>query len=318
MKLFDLSKGAAYTVVREFKDFEGRAIAQGQNLTFLSQSFDLATGYYLLLFRERKLCLREDAAQQMIERQSDYFAPSGAPPVSDQAGLGMCCPNCKNPMMVRPVKLFYRPDPTEIEVCLTCNLLWFDRSECIGMTARSVLDLFQYLNKAGGTPRMALSDHAPCPICASVLEKTQDMQRATRFSYWRCPQKHGELYTFTQFLLHKNFIRTPAPDDLAKLRKLVRQVTCSQCGAPVDLIKDSVCSHCGTAVTLVDPEGIAKAVKELEASEARHAEPASEAQLQAALIMVQNESLSRKYTDQDVPHDLLTAAVSAIATFLAS
>jgi Zn-finger nucleic acid-binding protein len=317
MKLFDLSKGAAYTVVQEIKDFEGHAIPRGQNLTFLSQSFDLATGYYLLLFRERKLWLREDAALQMIERQSDYLAPSDAPPMDDEPRLGMCCPNCKTPMTRRPVTLFYQPDQVEIEVCMTCNVLWFDRSECIGMTARSVLDLFQYLNKARATPRMALSKDIPCPMCRTWLEKTQDMQRATRFSYWRCPVKHGELYTFTQFLLNKNFIRSPSPDDIARLLKIVRQVTCSQCGAPVDLVKDTVCSHCGTAITLVDPEGIAKAVKELEASEAKRASGASEAQMRAALIMAQNESLAKKYTDQDVPQDLLTAAVSAIATFLA-
>ncbi len=321
MKMFDLSIGVSYRVAREFEDFEGSLIPQGQRLTFVSQSFDLESGNFLLVFRERKLLLREEAGLHLIEHLPEYLSAeqdlSTAAPVAAGTGCGVACPNCSNPMVLRQVELFYRPEPADIEVCLTCNVLWFDHAECLGMTARSVLDLFQYLNQSGMKPRMPLSAGSSCPHCRIVLEKTQDMQRATRFSYWRCPEKHGELYTFTQFLLNKNFIRSPTPEDLAKLRKLVRQVTCSQCGGPIDLIKDTVCPHCSTAIALVDPDGIAKAVQELEARDAQQSRTASEAQMRAAMIMVQNESRAKKYTDEDVPSDLLSAAVSAISTFLA-
>jgi hypothetical protein len=94
-------------------------------------------------------------------------------------------------------------------------------------------------------------------------------QLAIRFAYWRCRNDHGRLITFHQFLREKNFIRAPSPAELARLRATVRQISCSQCGAPFDLATDTACKHCGAAVALIDPEGVAKAVRELAAAAAR-------------------------------------------------
>jgi hypothetical protein len=97
---------------------------------------------------------------------------------------------------------------------------------------------------------------------------THDLQRATRFTYWRCAKDGGQLITFNQFLRQKNFIRTPTPAELAKLRSTVRQIACSQCGAPVDLATDSACTHCGSPIALIDPDGVTKALQELSAASA--------------------------------------------------
>ena len=154
--------------------------------------------------------------------------------------------------------------PIEINACAPCNLFWFDKSESVRLTPKAVLELFQYIGRSRGA-RTALASSFNCPRCTVVLAPTQDLQRTTRFTYWRCRNDHGQLITFHQFLREKNFIRAPSPAEFAKLRATVRQIACSQCGAPVDLATDSACSHCGAAVALIDPDGVAKALRELSA-----------------------------------------------------
>jgi hypothetical protein len=174
------------------------------------------------------------------------------------------CPNCHDPMTARDVEAHGTLRPIEISACAPCSLFWFDKAESIRLTPRAVLDLFQYIGKAG-TARNALATTFSCPVCATALALTQDLQRTTRFTYWRCRNDHGRLTTFHQFLREKNFIRAPSPAELAKLRATVRQISCSQCGAPVDLAADSACRHCGAAIALIDPEGVAKALRDLAA-----------------------------------------------------
>ena len=116
---------------------------------------------------------------------------------------------------------------------------------------------------ASGRARNALAAGFACPRCSVPLSAARDLQRTTQFTYWRCRNDHGRLITFHQFLREKNFIRAPSPAELAKLRATVRQISCSQCGAPIDLAKDSACTHCRAPVALIDPEGVTKALQEL-------------------------------------------------------
>ena len=83
---------------------------------------------------------------------------------------------------------------------------------------------------------------------------TQDVQRSTRFSYWRCPHRHGRFTPFVQFLREKNFVRALSPAELATLKLHVRTVRCSGCGAPVDLGRDMVCRYCRGSVEALDPD----------------------------------------------------------------
>jgi hypothetical protein len=78
------------------------------------------------------------------------------------------------------------------------------------------------------------------------------MQRDTRFNYWRCPQEHGRFIRFFDFLREKNFIRTLAPHEVNELRQSMQTVSCSNCGAPIDLAGTSVCAHCGSPISILD------------------------------------------------------------------
>jgi len=207
--------------------------------------------------------------------------------------------------------------PIEITACAACNLFWFDKAESIRLTPKAVLELFQYIGKAG-TARKPLARTFSCPLCTTALALTQDLQRTTRFTYWRCRNDHGRLTTFHQFLREKNFIRAPSPAELAKLRATVRQIACSQCGAPVDLASDSACKHCGAAVALIDPEGVAKALRELAASASAQA-PADADALRTTLSDAQINAIFdvERMRQSEGEHDLVAIGAAAIGLLVA-
>jgi hypothetical protein len=140
----------------------------------------------------------------------------------------------------------------------------------------------------------------------------------TRLTYWRCATDQGQLIGYTQFLLEKRFVRAPSGEELSCLRAVVRQVTCSQCGAPIDLAANSSCPFCHTPISLIDPDGIAKAVRELSSSVADGTVPAASTRATAEL----HEAQMRAILDLDRIassggcHDLLSVGGSAIAGLL--
>ena len=178
------------------------------------------------------------------------------------------CPNCFSEMTPRSQEAYGAvPHPEEVGCCAACNLFWFDDSGSIRLTPKAVMDLFRYIGQAGAA-RNTLASGFRCPRCRGALALTHDLQRTTRFTYWRCPIDHGQLITFNQFLAEKNFIRPPSADELARLRDNVRQINCSQCGAPIDLAMDSACPHCGArfAATSCPECGRARAMSEWSAA----------------------------------------------------
>ena len=201
--------------------------------------------------------------------------------------------------------------------CAPCNLLWFDQSGSIGLTPRAVLGLFQYIGTAAGAARTPLASTYRCPRCSDALALTYDLQRATRFTYWRCANDHGQLFTFNMFLREKNFIRSPSLAELNKLRETVRQISCSQCGGPIDLSKDTACTHCGAPIALIDPDGVAKAVHDLTMGPASTS-PATQEQTSITLSNAQLDAfLDQGRSDENEGnHDLLAIGVAAIGAAL--
>jgi hypothetical protein len=146
---------------------------------------------------------------------------------------------------------------------------------------------------------------------------TYDLQRSTRFTYWRCANDHGQLFTFNMFLREKNFIRSPTLAELNKLRETVRQISCSQCGGPIDLSKDTACTHCGAPIALIDPDGVAKAVHDLTTGQAS-VPPATQEQTSSALSNAQlGAFLDRGQSGENEGNqDLLAIGVAAIGAAL--
>jgi len=139
-----------------------------------------------------------------------------------------------------------------IDLCFPCQSLWFDTHESLALTPASTLTLFRVIGEHTGRPSPTAAELARCPRCKGRLRLTTDMQRHTRFQYLRCPNNHGRLTTFLEFLKEKQFIRALTAPQIAELRANVQTLNCSNCGAPVDLAKASACGHCGSPLSMLD------------------------------------------------------------------
>ncbi len=138
-----------------------------------------------------------------------------------------------------------------VDVCNGCSGLWFDHLESQQLTPGGTLKLLEHLTLR---PTRALQARSPCPRCRLTLLDVTDQQRATRFTYRRCPSGHGRFITAYHFLREKNLVRELTSAEVTTLRESIRQVNCVNCGAPVSLGSGVTCGHCRTPVSMVDPQ----------------------------------------------------------------
>jgi hypothetical protein len=181
-----------------------------------------------------------------------------------------------------------------IDVCWDCHALWFDRYESSSLAPRSVIDLFRLIHEHRGKPARALADRMGCPHCRAGLAVTQDVQRANRFTYHRCPNGHGRLTTFFQFLREKQFVRSLTQPEIDGLRATVKQVRCSGCGAAVDLARDAACAYCRSPVSVLDAAAVEKALASLTEAERRRTAPRTEELAEAFGMLVATHGKDRR------------------------
>jgi hypothetical protein len=154
--------------------------------------------------------------------------------------------------------------PVTVDLCQPCQSFWFDERESVSLTPGSTLALFRIIGERVARPRLGDADLAKCPRCHARLRLTHDMQRTTRFEYLRCPNEHGRLTSFFDFLREKDFIRPLTPQQLAELRQNVQSVNCSNCGGSVNLAEGDACAHCGTPLSMLDIAQAEKLVHQLQ------------------------------------------------------
>src|SRR5258708_1764635 len=117
----------------------------------------------------------------------------------------MNCPGCGQSMQQHTVEGNYGVQ-VEIDACRSCSGFWFDRKEHLQLTPGSTLELIRLMGPHRSTPS-ALPQVLSCPRCGERLVNTTDIQRNTRFNYFRCPQEDGHFITLFQFLREKNIVR---------------------------------------------------------------------------------------------------------------
>jgi len=141
-----------------------------------------------------------------------------------------------------------------IDWCTSCQVFWFDPHEDLQLAPASILKLFQIVATRAQAPSVTPRSTAPaCPRCGLRLLETHDQQRATKFAYLRCARGHGRLMSFVNFLLEKDFIRPLSPEQVDELKSRgIQVISCSKCGAPVDLAQGPACRHCGASLSMVD------------------------------------------------------------------
>jgi glutaredoxin len=134
-----------------------------------------------------------------------------------------------------------------------------------------------------------------CPTCRGRLLFTLDLERTNRISYYRCPESHGRLTTFFQFLREKNFVRSLTAPEVAQLRIKVAQVRCSSCGATVDLVNGS-CPYCHAAISILDADAVKNTLAELRSAQPpRHID--TDQMLKAVVAATQPENASDRLVD---------------------
>ena len=111
----------------------------------------------------------------------------------------------------------------ELDICFDCHAIWFDAWESVQLTPGAVIELFRLIHEHRETPMRPLAESSKCPKCDRPLKLTHDIQRTNRITYYRCPEGHGRLSTFYQFLREKNFIRSLSPAEIDRLRATVTE-----------------------------------------------------------------------------------------------
>ena len=155
-----------------------------------------------------------------------------------------------------------------IDLCPACRAIWFDRYEDLQLSPAATLKLFGIISKQSAAAASPWPGATTCPRCSAPLIRTHDIQRNTKFQYWRCEAGHGRLMSFIDFLRAKDFVKALTPQQVAELRQNVQTINCSNCGGTLDLGKDTVCAHCGAAISMLDLKQMAKTIEQLQAAAA--------------------------------------------------
>jgi hypothetical protein len=163
----------------------------------------------------------------------------------------MRCPGCRDAMHELTVEgvLGMKID---VCACLTCRAFWFEPFETLHLTRAATLKLFRVIADQASAPAPAFPTDCFCPVCEARLLLTHDRQRSTAFQYWRCDSGHGRFTAFVDFLREKEFIRPLSPQQITELRQNIQMISCSNCGAPIDLTHETACSHCGAQLSMLD------------------------------------------------------------------
>jgi DNA-directed RNA polymerase subunit RPC12/RpoP len=207
-----------------------------------------------------------------------------------------------------------------VDLCATCQVVWFDTYESLQLTSAATLDLLRALHEAQRAAMRPLAAPLACPRCDTVMALTQDLQHTTRFSYYRCRYGHGRLTPFFQLMREKNFIRPLTRPELARLAENVKTVRCASCGAPVDIANTIVCGYCQSPVMVLDPDAVERTLAEIAAAERRRATPDPDRQGDAVIALARLEQeMARNRTTEDtgVAIDLVGLGFTALARLLA-
>ncbi len=232
----------------------------------------------------------------------------------------MNCPNCA--IELTPMALDDRMKmPVDIDVCATCHAFWFDKYESLKLSPASVLKLMKFIGENSANSKTPFSETMACPRCHAALRVTHDLQRSTRFAYFRCPNDHGRFIRFFEFLREKDFIRPLSPQQIQELRQNIQVVNCSSCGAPIDLAAGSECTHCGSPLAMLDMKQSEKMLAQLQqAAEPKPVDPTLALKLAMAKreveILAGPDANAELWRDLGNASGLVEAGLGSVARWL--
>ena len=179
----------------------------------------------------------------------------------------------------------------ELDLCFACHGIWFDPKENLKLTPAAVVELFRLLHTHRDDARQPLATKMGCPHCNRVLVQGFDQVRSGRYITYRCAQRHGRFSTFSSFMIEKGFVRQLTRAEVDDMAQRVAVISCSGCGAPVDLRKDAACPHCRSAFSMLDPQAVERALQGY-AKAASGAGAVKIPELADALVMLERDRLN--------------------------
>jgi hypothetical protein len=189
-------------------------------------------------------------------------------------------------MQTRDLEQNYHGE-VRVELCFACAGIWFDHLGSVQLAPAAVIELFKEIHSHLNDARQPVANRLPCPRCGEALALGYDLSKAGKFSYYRCPRGDGRYTPFFQFLREKQFVRDLTTAEVQRVRSQVRQIRCSECGAPIDLEQSSQCKYCHAPVSFLDPEAVERAARMWSSADnRRHLGPNPEA-LGNALLAIQ-------------------------------
>ncbi|MBS1190311.1 MAG: hypothetical protein H6R10_2103 [Rhodocyclaceae bacterium] len=226
-------------------------------------------------------------------------------------GPATLCPSCRHPMA--PHRFERKPLGTvELDLCFSCQSIWFDEFESVQITPGGIIELFKLIHEHRDDQRLPLRDTLQCPRCNEPLLHGLDVAKGGRFNYHRCLQKHGRFTTFSQFMIEKGFVRQLTPVEIEELKSRVQVIRCGSCGAPVDIRNENACGHCRSPITILDPQAVEQALAGYHQAEVKRTAPNPEALADAILLAERERSRRQREKDGFLERDIGDLVVSGL------
>ena len=188
------------------------------------------------------------------------------------------CGNCRAPMQRLALAGHYGSS-VELDVCGSCDLVWFDGTESARLNGSGLLELIGLMAAAYDLPYQPLTPATRCPRCAGNLKIVHNQSRWGRSVQLQCLKRDGAYQSFAEFLEEKGLLRPMSRLDRAKLLRDRGRIDCVNCGAAIGK-EDERCPYCNSVPSLLDVARLARAL-DPEAMLASHELPRTAAQQQA-------------------------------------
>lgn len=214
----------------------------------------------------------------------------------------------------------------ELDICFSCQAIWFDEMESVQITPGGIIDLFKLIHEHNDDLRQPLREPLVCPRCNEKLLHGLDVAKhGGKFNYHRCLQKHGRFTTFAQLMIEKGFVRQLSPAEIDELASRVGTVRCTGCGAPIDIRQEHACGHCRAPISILDPQAVELALSRYKVAEDKRT-TRDVSMLGDAIIMREREKSQRKRMalDENVRYgdgladvgDLIAAGLELVYTLI--
>jgi hypothetical protein len=203
--------------------------------------------------------------------------PAAAPSGSTTERL-LDCGNCRAPMQRLALPGHYGSN-VEIDVCGSCDLVWFDGTETARLNGPGLLELIGLMAAAYDLPYQPLSAATRCPRCSGRLKTVHNRSRWGRSVQLQCLKRDGAYQSFAEFLEEKGLLRPMSRLDRAKLLQERGRIDCVNCGAAIGK-GDERCPYCTSVPSLLDVARLARAL-DPEALLGEHETPRTRAEQQA-------------------------------------